>query len=155
MILRGDVVYISKINTIGSEQEAGRPAVIVSNNKNNEFSETVEVIYLTSADKKDLPTHCQILCKTPSTALCEQVTTVSKNRVGDFIRQVTGDEMKLLEKCIMISLGIDKPIEETRNTEPIVSEPFFPMSDEDRVRLETERNTYKRLYEDLIERMMK
>ena len=40
IINRGEVFYItSKYDTVGSEQRSGRPAVVVSNNLNNEHSE--------------------------------------------------------------------------------------------------------------------
>ena len=38
----------------------GRPAVIVSNDKNNAKSNTVEVVYMTTKPKTDLPTHVYI-----------------------------------------------------------------------------------------------
>ena len=41
-IKRGDIYYIDKYPTTGSEQQAGRPAIIVSNEKNNQHSATVE-----------------------------------------------------------------------------------------------------------------
>ena len=44
-IKRGDIWYVSKDNYTGCEQAAGRPAIIVSNEKNNACSETVEVVY--------------------------------------------------------------------------------------------------------------
>ena len=46
---RGEIYYIeSTYREIGSEQRGGRPAVIVSNDKNNENSEVVEVVYMTT-----------------------------------------------------------------------------------------------------------
>ena len=45
-IKRGDIWYVRKDNYTGCEQAAGRPAIIVSNEKNNASSETVEVVYL-------------------------------------------------------------------------------------------------------------
>lgn len=43
---RGEIYYIeSTYRETGSEQRGGRPAVIVSNDKNNENSEVVEVVY--------------------------------------------------------------------------------------------------------------
>ena len=46
---RGEIYYIeSTYRETGSEQRGGRPAVIVSNDKNNENSEVVEVVYMTS-----------------------------------------------------------------------------------------------------------
>lgn len=43
----------------GSEQHADRPAVVVSNNKNNENSNVVEVVYMTTQPKTDSDT-CDI-----------------------------------------------------------------------------------------------
>ena len=82
IINRGEVFYItSKYNTVGSEQRSGRPAVVVSNNLNNEHSECIEICYLTLQDKKPLPTHIKVdrgQCIN-STILCEQITTISRS----------------------------------------------------------------------------
>lgn len=51
-IKRGDIWYVSKDNYTGCEQAAGRPAIIVSNEKNNACAETVEVVYLTPNRRK-------------------------------------------------------------------------------------------------------
>lgn len=47
-IKRGDIWYIESGYSVGSEQRAGRPAIVVSNNRNNQYSGTVEVVYLTT-----------------------------------------------------------------------------------------------------------
>ena len=41
-INRGDVFYVNRSETIGSEQRSGRPAIIVSNPECNEHSPVVE-----------------------------------------------------------------------------------------------------------------
>ena len=57
-INRGDIWYIGNgYPAVGSEQRPGRPAVVVSNQQNNRYGEVVEVIYLTTAPKRDLPRH--------------------------------------------------------------------------------------------------
>lgn len=83
---RGQIYYIeSNHQEIGSEQRAGRPAVIVSNDKNNENSTTVEVVYMTTQPKNDLPTHVFIRSSLrPSTVLCEQIYSVSTERLGTY-----------------------------------------------------------------------
>ena len=43
-INRGDVFYVNRSETIGSEQRSGRPAIIVSNPECNEHSPVVEVV---------------------------------------------------------------------------------------------------------------
>ena len=72
-IERGDIWYMeSGYNTVGSEQRPGRPAIVVSNDRNNEHSSTLEVVYLTTQPKHDLPTHVTIRSTNrESIALCE------------------------------------------------------------------------------------
>ncbi len=107
MIRRGDVWYIGGGYSTGSEQRAGRPAIIVSNEKNNEHSATVEVVYLTTQPKRDLPTHAviQSLGK-ESTAICEQITTVSIERIGNYMGRITEDEMRNVEQAMLTSLEL-------------------------------------------------
>lgn len=107
---RGEIYYVCLRPTCGSEQQAGRPAIIVSNDKNNIYSDTVEVIYLTTQPKKDLPTHVTIRSTQKiSTALCEQVHTVDIERISDYIGTCTEQEMAAIDAALMISLGIEAP----------------------------------------------
>lgn len=108
-IKRGEIFYISRRGvTTGSEQFSDRPAVVVSNDRNNENSNTVEVVYLTTQPKTDMPTHCTIRSTGRiSTVLCEQVHTVSVERVGKYIGQCTDVEMKNIDIALMISLSLD------------------------------------------------
>ena len=54
---RGDIFFITKGAYTGSEQNGGRPGVIVSNDVGNKHSPNVEVVFLTSQEKNPLPTH--------------------------------------------------------------------------------------------------
>ena len=84
-IKRGEMFYISRggASYNGSEQHSDRPAVVVSNNKNNENSNVVEIVYMTTQPKTDLPTHVTIRSTGRiSTVLCEQVYSVSTERNG-------------------------------------------------------------------------
>lgn len=105
---RGDIFYINSGRpSVGSEQRPGRPAVIVSNDTANRHSPNVTVVYLTTSDKKKpLPTHASLLCKVPSIALCEDIQTVSKERVGSFIKCCTIGEMRRIDECVAIALGL-------------------------------------------------
>lgn len=87
-IKRGEMFYISRggASYNGSEQHADRPAVVVSNNKNNENSNVVEVVYMTTQPKTDLPTHVTIRSTGRiSTVLCEQVYSVSTERIDKVV----------------------------------------------------------------------
>lgn len=108
-IRRGDIYYIeSGFQTTGSEQRPGRPAIIVSNDMNNEFSSTVEVVYLTTQPKHNLPTHVVIRSlKRDSIALCEQITSVAVERIGDFCGEVSDSELRAVEAAMRTSLGLD------------------------------------------------
>lgn len=113
-IKRGDIWYVSKGNYTGCEQAAGRPAIIVSNEKNNACAEAVEVVYLTTQPKKDLPTHVLIRSsERESTALCEQITTVSVDRLLGYKGHLTPAEMTNVEVAMLISLELEvgKPVE--------------------------------------------
>ena len=108
-IKRGEMFYISRggASYNGSEQHADRPAVVVSNNKNNENSNVVEVVYMTTQPKTDLPTHVTVRSTGRlSTVLCEQVSSVSTDRVNNYIGQVSEQEMKNIDIALMISLQL-------------------------------------------------
>ena len=127
-IKRGDIWYVSKDNYTGCEQAAGRPAIIVSNEKNNACAETVEVVYLTTQPKKDLPTHVLIRSsERESTALCEQITTVSVDRLLGYKGHLTPAEMTNVEVAMLISLELEvgKPVEKivevTKEVTPVAN----------------------------------
>lgn len=106
---RGDIFFITEGAYTGSEQNGGRPGVIVSNDVGNKHSPNVEVVFLTSREKKPMPTHVEVLCKVPSTALCENIQTVSKERLDNFIRSCSTSEMKNIDNALLCSLGIHAP----------------------------------------------
>lgn len=134
-IHRGDIYYIEPFSVTGSEQKAGRPGLIVSNDANNKYSPNVEIVFLTSQEKKPLPTHVPIMCRVPSTALCENIQTISKERLSSFIRICTKQELKSVDTALLASLGISVK-GETKETAPKKSSP-----------VEVERDFYKSLYE--------
>lgn len=114
IVKRGEIYYIKSYNqnqeTVGSEQRTGRPAVIVSNNMNNTHSATLEIVYLTLQDKKELPTHVKLLrgeCH-GSTILCEQVTSISVDRLGEYKERVDDETMEKIDRAIMISLDLER-----------------------------------------------
>lgn len=145
---KGDIFYVAKnpnSSPVGSEQYADRPAIIVSNDTGNLFSPTVEVVYLTSQPKTELPTHVSVLCKVPSTALCESVYTVSKERLQTYIRSITDEEMKAIDDALLLSLGISQ-----KNN--VISMPA--VENTEIIKLQTERDLYKNMYESLLKQMI-
>ena len=117
-IMRGDIYWIHSVPFTGLQQTK-RPAVIVSNNTNNRYSNKVEVVYLSTDPKKDLPTHCTIRSAyEESTALCEGIRTVDARNLGDYVGHCSQDEMAMLDVCLAISLGLDIGRKPSREVEP-------------------------------------
>ena len=107
-LTRGDIYYVDAIGSVGSEQRGGRPAIIVSNDKCNQHSPVVEVVYLTTAPKSTLPTHVTVRsAPRVSTALCEQVHSVDTQRLGDYCGSCTPQELSAVDMALLISLGLD------------------------------------------------
>ena len=81
-IKRGDIYYVRKGNgeSTGAEIRADRPALIVSNDIGNHHSPVVEVVYLTTQEKNNQPTHVKLMGNVPSTALCEQIHSAKCKR---------------------------------------------------------------------------
>jgi mRNA interferase MazF len=122
-VKRGELYYIMPADKpVGSEQWSGRPGIIVSNNVGNTYADIVTIVYTTTQAKTDLPTHVTIRA-TPktSTALCEQVTTVSTQRLGDRIGECSEEELARIDDALAIALDIpmysDSPEEEEEEEE--------------------------------------
>lgn len=130
---RGDIYYVTPGGYIGSEQQGGRPAIIVSNDIGNKNAPIVEVVYLTSQLKPKTPTHIAVgSAIKDSTALCEQITTVDKNRLKERIGRATEKELRQINHALAVSLNLKK--EEYEHMEVRISsdigENVFDIADE-------------------------
>ena len=155
-VKRGDIFYITyskNFNDSYSYDTTGRPGVIVSDDHLNRGSEYVEVVYLTTKIKRDMPTHADVFCKSPSTALCETIHTVEKDRIGTYVRTVSDEEMKDIERGLINSLGMSmnepkESINDSEATTTIKNSELLSM--QKNIQLTAERDMYKKLYEDLL-----
>lgn len=109
-IYRGDVYYCDLKGATGCEQQGIRPVVVIQNNIGNFFSKTIIVAPLTTKSKKNLPTHINITSieqiKNISLLLLEQIRTVDKERLCEYVGSISKDELLKVENAIKISLGI-------------------------------------------------
>ena len=106
-IKRGDCFWCDFDNGTGSEQVGRRPVIVISNDKCNEHSPTITVVPITSENKKKLPTHAIVrVSGRTCVALCEQIFTVSKERLVAYINHCTENEMAWVEKCVKIQVGV-------------------------------------------------
>ena len=111
-IKRGDIFYADLSPVVGSEQGGVRPVLIIQNDVGNRHSPTVICAAITSKmNKAKLPTHVEIdaskyhLVKN-SVVLLEQVRTIDKQRLKDFICHVDNKLMCQVENALRVSLEL-------------------------------------------------
>ena len=113
-VLRGDLYYADLSPVIGSEQGGLRPVLIVQNNTGNRHSPTVIVAAITSrTTKAKLPTHVPVTreesgLKCDSTILLEQVRTIDRCRLKEYIGQLSPGQMELADTALLTSFGLKK-----------------------------------------------
>lgn len=118
---RGEIFYVNNGSReqVGSETKKDRPAIIVSCDANNKHSSVLEMVFLTTQPKAELPTHVTIRSTgKASTALCEQPTPVAVERLNNYLGEVTEEEMQRIDTALLIGLGInyDKRMQKTLKT---------------------------------------
>ena len=114
---RGDIYWADLDPVIGSEQGGFRPVIIVQNDTGNYYSPTVIVCAITGKTAKlHLPTHVLLLggesgLRRNSLVLGEQIRTIEKTRLSERIGSAGLDTMKMLDRALLISLGLYRAAE--------------------------------------------
>ena len=111
MIKRGQIYYADLSPVKGSEQGGTRPVLIIQNDIGNKYAPTVIVAVITSRHTKaKLPTHIWLNdeCGLPKESMveCEQVRTLDKSRLKDFMGAVSDEVMAEIDKGLKISFGL-------------------------------------------------
>lgn len=110
-IQKGDIYFVRsddmKMST-GHEMWSDRYGVVVSNDTTNKMGSCVQVVYLsTSFHLKPSPTCVAVLCNgRPVKALCSQIHTVDTSRLSIKQGSVSKQELKEMDKAILLQLGI-------------------------------------------------
>ena len=112
VIRRGDIYYADLSPVVGSEQGGIRPVLIIQNNVGNRHSPTVICAAITSPmNKAKLPTHIEIsttdyrIVKN-SVILLEQIRTIDKQRLREFVCHIDPAMMKKVDAAICVSLEL-------------------------------------------------
>lgn len=111
-IKRGDIFYADLSPVVGSEQGGVRPILIVQNDIGNKYSPTVIVAAITSRlTKAKLPTHIELPrqeynLEKDSVVLLEQIRTLDKTRLKDYISTLSSQKMQDVNRAMLISLGV-------------------------------------------------
>ncbi len=111
IIKRGNVFYAALDPIIGSEQGGIRPVLVVQNNVGNKYSPTVVVLPISSAKKTNMPTHIRIfstkILLKNSVILAEQIRTIERNRLQNYVGSVGMEVMAKVDKALKISMGVN------------------------------------------------
>ena len=109
-IKRGEIYSADFGAGFGSEQGGVRPVLILQNNTGNKHSPTTIVAAITGRKTKAaLPTHVAIMTsglKTESNVLLEQIRTIDKARLGEYIGRLVSKTLTAVDRAIVVSLGI-------------------------------------------------
>ncbi len=106
-IRRGEIWWVNFAPVIGGEIRKTRPAVIVSNDRFNINNNRVQVIPLTSSEKRLYLFEAHVTIRgRQNKAMADQIKTIAKERVREKIGHVTSEEMKAIERAIRIQLDL-------------------------------------------------
>lgn len=141
---RGEIYYISRGGSTGSEEYSGRPAVIVSCDELNKSEQCVEIVYLTSQKKRLCPEFTTIKATgIIATVIGCQISSVDKSRICNYVGECTPEEMAKIERCLLYSIGLEKYASDLMGDDQII----LRLSN-----IKAERDAYKDMYARLFER---
>ena len=111
-IKRGQIWYADLSPVVGSEQGGLRPCLVIQNDIGNKYSPTTIIAIITSRyTKAKLPTQHWInkgqgglVCD--SMVECEQIRTIDKTRLKEFMGTIGEKDQEEINKKIKISLAV-------------------------------------------------
>ena len=111
---RGDSYFADLDPVVGSEQGGTRPVIVIQNDTGNKHSPTLIVATVTTRirKKENMPTHLLIkdnpAFREASVVQLEQIRTIDKCRIDNYLGKVTPHEMVAIEKALSISLAMEQ-----------------------------------------------
>ena len=108
---RGDIFMADLVRDPLYKKRGMRPVLIIQNNKGNANSCSVIAVPITSRRKKALPTHVALDrrhgIKRPSVALCEDIMTIEKRCLLDYIGTIVNtDTESEVNDALKISIAL-------------------------------------------------
>ncbi|MEX0848703.1 MAG: type II toxin-antitoxin system PemK/MazF family toxin [Candidatus Dependentiae bacterium] len=104
---RGDIFWVKLDPTLGSEINKTRPAVIVSNDLQNEYSNIVIIAPLTSNIKRKLPFHVSIEVEgKEGRILIDQVRAIDKRRLAKQMAICELQTMIAIDKALKLVFNL-------------------------------------------------
>jgi mRNA interferase MazF len=109
LIKRGDIYWVKLDPIEGAEIGKIRPAVVISNNINNELADTVTIVPITSSVGKVYPFEVLVRMGTAnlaenSKAKANQIRTVDKKRLKNLIGTLPAEILEQIAIAVKIHL---------------------------------------------------
>jgi mRNA interferase MazF len=107
-IERGDVYWVNFEPSLGGEIKKTRPAIVLSNNAANTHLNRVQVVPITSNTERLYPGEAFVTLNAEKRkAMADQLTTVSKQRLGARVGTLSKEDVGRIEAAVLLQLGID------------------------------------------------
>ncbi len=105
---RGQVYWTNLDPTIGSEIKKTRPALVISNDIANAYSNCIIVAPITSSATKLFPFEVEIeINSKKGKILLDQIRSIDKIRLGKLITQLEEKIMHKVNEALKISLSLE------------------------------------------------
>jgi mRNA interferase MazF len=106
-VRRGEVYWVDFEPARGGEIRKRRPAIIVSNDVSNRVLNRVQVVPVTSNTGRVYPSEALVQINgVARKAMADQLRTVTKERLGDFIDMLASADLLAVEVAIRVQLGL-------------------------------------------------
>ena len=106
---RGEIYLVTLDPTVGAEISKTRPALIISNDINNRYADTITVIPITSYVEKIYPFEVLLVSgesglSKNSKAKCNQIRTIDKGRLVKLLGKINQEQIEAVEEATKIHL---------------------------------------------------
>jgi mRNA interferase MazF len=109
---RGEIYWVNLDPTVGTEIAKTRPALVISNDIGNQHAEHVIVAPI-SSQKTNQVYPFEVLIpqregglRQHSKVLLDQICTLDKHRLGNWIGQLSHDRMLEVDQAVRLSLNV-------------------------------------------------
>ncbi len=109
---RGEIWFVSLEPVVGHEIGKTRPALVISNDRNNLFSEMVTVLPITAKIEKIYPFEVflpgeETHLPKDSKVKCNQIRTIDKKRLINLVSTLLPEKLEKVERALLIHLDIN------------------------------------------------
>ena len=156
---KGEIYFVENAKHYMEAEGGKRPAIIVSEEHVN-HSNRVTVVFLTLQDRhREDHVPVNVLGTDSSYAICDNLMTIYKDRLGRYIKTATEAEMQAIDREIKRCLGLQEPERKKSPDEALMcigcqEKKGYDYMKQKAREAEQELEIVKRMYNELLERVM-